>query len=101
MKRSEIRKAQMRAAAYFERAHIALTPKEIQSIEVADFGLNDLEHTGLELITYVNTDRVCAKEMVLFPGQTCPQHRHPTVNGRPGKEETFRCRMGTDHSGLP
>ena len=33
--------------------------------------------------------------MVLFPGQTCPQHRHPTVNGRPGKEETFRCRMGT------
>ena len=95
MKRSEIRKAQMRAAAYFERAHIALTPKEIQSIEVADFGLNDLEHTGLELITYVNTDRVFAKEMVLFPGQTCPQHRHPTVNGRPGKEETFRCRMGT------
>ena len=97
MKRSEIRKAQMRAAAYFERAHIALTPKEIQSIEVADFGLNDLEHTGLELITYVNTDRVCAKEMVLFPGQTCPQHRHPTVNSRPGKEETFRCRWGVCH----
>ena len=93
MKRSEIRKAQMRAAACFERAHIALTPEEIQSIEVADFGLNDLEHTGLELITYVNTDRVCAKEMVLFPGQTCPQHRHPTVDGHPGKEETFRCRM--------
>lgn len=97
MKRSEIRKAQQRAAEYFAKAHIALTPEEIRSIEVADFGLNDLENTGLQLITYVNTSRVCAKEMVLFPGQTCPQHRHPSVNGQPGKEETFRCRMGTVH----
>ena len=50
---------------------------------------------GLELIVYVNTDRVCAKEMVLFPGQTCPEHWHVATNGMPGKEETFRCRYGT------
>ena len=31
----------------------------------------------------------------MWPRQTCPQHRHPTVDGRPGKEETFRCRWGT------
>jgi D-lyxose ketol-isomerase len=49
----------------------------------------------LQLLTYVNTDRYCAKELVLFPGQTCPEHRHPPVGGAPGKMETFRCRWGT------
>ena len=32
-----------------------------------------------------------------LPGQTCPEHRHPPSDGRPGKEETFRCRRGTVH----
>ena len=32
--------------------------------------------------------------MVLFPGQTCPEHRHVETDGQPGKEETFRCRYG-------
>ena len=41
---------------------------------------------------YVNTDRVCAKEMVLFPHQACPEHRHIGTDGAPGKEETFRYR---------
>ena len=49
---------------------------------------------GLEVLVYVNTNRVCAKELVMFPGQTCPEHLHPTKNGVPGKEETFRCRWG-------
>jgi len=56
--------------------------------------LEDLYNQGLQIITYVNTQRVCAKEMVLLPGQTCPEHRHPDINGNPGKEETFRCRYG-------
>ena len=30
----------------------------------------------------------------MLPRQTCPEHWHPTINGRPGKEETFRCRWG-------
>jgi D-lyxose ketol-isomerase len=72
-----------------------LTPEEAAKIEVADMGLGELEATGLELVVYVNTERVCAKELVLFPGQTCPEHRHPPINGEPGKEETFRCRWGT------
>lgn len=83
------------ALDYYKKAGIVLTPQEEACIEVADFGLNDQEHTGLQLLTYVNTDRVCAKEMVLFPGQTCPEHYHPGVNGQPGKEETFRCRWGS------
>jgi len=94
MKRSEFINAQQRAAEIFEKANIILTEAEKANIEIADFGLNDLENTGLEIVTYVNTDRVCAKELAMFPHQTCPQHRHPTVNGQPGKEETFRCRWG-------
>ena len=38
-----------------------------------------------------------AKELVLFPGQTCAEHRHPPVGDSPGKEETFRCRRGVVH----
>jgi D-lyxose ketol-isomerase len=95
LSQTEVDHARRRAAELFARANLAITPTELARIEVADFGLADLERTGLQLITYVNTDRYCAKELVLFPGQTCPEHRHPPVGGEPGKMETFRCRWGT------
>src|ERR1043166_5275538 len=75
-------------------AGIVLTPLEREQIEIADFGLGRLEEVGLQIVVYVNTDRVCAKELVLFPHQRCPEHRHPPVDGEPGKEETFRVRRG-------
>lgn len=89
-----MKKSKCRAIEYFEKANIVLTEKEKENIEISDMGLNDLEQTGLQLVVYINTDRVCAKEMVLFPRQTCPEHKHPDRNGMPGKEETFRCRYG-------
>jgi D-lyxose ketol-isomerase len=94
MKRSEVSKAQERALAMLMSSGIALTDHEIMQIEVAGFGLGELDIQGLELITYVNTDRYCAKELVLFPRQTCPEHLHPSIGGEPGKMETFRCRSG-------
>ncbi len=84
-----------RAANMLEANGFVITPEERANVEVADFGLNDLENTGLEIIVYINTDRCCAKELVMFPGQTCPEHYHPAIDGVPGKEETFRCRWGT------
>ena len=90
-----------RASQMLERAGIVLTPEERAHFEVADFGLGELEKTGLEIITYVNTDRVCAKELVMLPYQTCSEHRHPTVGARLGKEETFRCRWGTVYLYVP
>lgn len=90
----ELSRARDRTRQYLERAGIVLTRTESANIEVADFGLGQLEIIGLELVTYVNTARCCAKELVLFPRQTCPEHRHPPVGSDPGKEETFRCRMG-------
>jgi D-lyxose ketol-isomerase len=89
--------ARERAAAMLAAAGIVLTPAERDGIEVADFGLGRLEEIGLQLVVYVNTERVCAKELVLFAGQTCPEHRHPPVGDEPGKEETFRCRQGIVH----
>jgi len=94
IKRSEVRRLQERAAEMIRRAGIVLTDKERGQIEVAEFGLGEVENTGLELVVYVNTDRYCAKELVLLPRQTCPEHRHPPVAGESGKMETFRCRWG-------
>ena len=91
---AELREAQAYAARELEAAGVVLTPEERAAIEVADFGLSRLQEVGLQLLVYVNTDRYCAKELVLFPGQTCPEHRHPPFDGTPGKEETFRCRRG-------
>lgn len=92
--RSQVTQAQERAAVMLDRVGIRLTEDERAHIEIAEFGLGELERTGLELVVYVNTDRYCAKELVLFPRQTCPEHLHPPVDGEPGKMETFRCRAG-------
>src|SRR5258708_5618924 len=85
---------QQKAKAALEKAGIVLTREEARQIEIADFGLGEFEQTGLAVVIYINTARVCAKELILLPGQTCPEHLHPPVNGEPGKEETFRCRKG-------
>lgn len=96
MKRSVYNEARAKALEMYEKAHIVLTDAEKAGVEVADFGLNDLWNTGLQIVTYVNTELCCAKEMVLFPGQTCPEHRHAPLmeKGYAGKEETFRVRYG-------
>ena len=92
--REEQRAAQSYAAAELAACGIVLTDAERDAIEVADFGLSRLREEGLMVLVYVNTDRYCAKELVLYPGQACPEHRHPPFDGGPGKEETFRCRRG-------
>ncbi len=99
--KEQLIQARSRAREMLANAGIVITPEESENIEVADFGLNELESTGLELVVYVNTERVCAKELVLFPRQTCPEHRHPPVAGEPGKEETFRCRWGQVYLYIP
>jgi D-lyxose ketol-isomerase len=94
---AEVEDTRRRAAEILARAGIVLTPNERATIEIADFGLSRIEELGLEVVTYINTDRTCAKELVLFPYQTCPEHRHPPFERTPGKEETFRCRAGLVH----
>ena len=93
----ELRRRQREALSLFKKAGIHLTASERRTIEIADFGLNAFTETGLGVLVYVNTHRCCAKELAMWPGQTCPQHRHPPVGDDPGKEETFRCRWGRVH----
>jgi D-lyxose ketol-isomerase len=92
--RGEFKQQQEHIASALSALGIVITPEERGNLEVADFGLGDFVRQGLGLITYVNTTRCCAKELVMLPFQTCPQHRHPPVEGGPGKEETFRVRSG-------
>jgi D-lyxose ketol-isomerase len=102
MKATLVKSMQKKALAILREAGIALTKEETQNIEVADFGLNDIENIGLELVMYENNDRYCAKELVLMPGQICPEHRHPALSKtNPGKRETFRCRRGTVYLYVP
>jgi D-lyxose ketol-isomerase len=95
MKREEVERIQAEAASLLKEANIAFTEIEAKSMEVADFGLDDIRNVGLEIIVYENNDRYCAKELILLPRQMCPQHRHPKVDEHnSGKRETFRCRRG-------
>ena len=57
MNKEQVQAARLRALEYFRKAGIVLTEEERNNIEVADFGLGELESTGLELITYINTNR--------------------------------------------
>lgn len=92
--KEEIKRRQTEAYDLFRKAGLVITPAERDHIEIADFGLSEFEKTGLGVLVYVNTRRCCAKELALWPRQTCPEHRHPDIGGEPGKEETFRCRWG-------
>lgn len=94
MKREVYENQVKKALEYYEKAGIVLSDAEKKNIEVVDFEIGIVDKVGLQLLTYINTERVCAKEMVLLPGQTCPEHKHVPTDGREGKEETFRCRYG-------
>ena len=95
-------KLQNRALAFLTKAGITITPKEHRQIEVADFGLNEIDNVGLEIVVYENNDRYCAKELVMFPRQICPEHCHPPLSRQNiGKQETFRCRWGEVYLYVP
>ena len=89
MKREKVLEMEKRAREFYKKAGIIVRKDE--PVEVSDFGLDDIENIGLQLCVYINTERVCAKEMVLFPHQTCPEHKHIDTDENQGKEETFRC----------
>ena len=40
-----------RTVAFFKKANIVITDEEKERIELADLGLNDPLHTGLQLLT--------------------------------------------------
>ncbi len=102
MTTTEVRRRQRQAAAMLRQAGVVITRREAAAIEAADCGLGDFERIGLGVLVYVNTERCCAKELVLRPRQTFPEHRHPPIDAtNRGKEETFRCRWGIVYLYVP
>jgi len=89
------------AKSLIHQAGITITDAEWTALELADFGLDNLEQEGLEIIVYENNDRYCAKELILVPHQTCPEHSHPNLESIAGKRETFRCRFGEVYLYVP
>jgi D-lyxose ketol-isomerase len=92
--RSELESARERAMKMLERAGVVARPDELETIEVADFGLSELEQAGIQILTLVDTEKIAAKVLVSFPYQMEPEHRHPRLGDYPGKEETIRCQWG-------
>jgi D-lyxose ketol-isomerase len=90
----EFEAAKIKAAQMIKEAGLFLTPEEEAKIDVADFGLSNLQKEGIQILTYFATDRISAKILVLFPNQTEPEHWHPPVDEDPGKEEHIRAISG-------
>ena len=95
LKKEDYDRLKAAAAEYFKR-FIAVTEKEMSAFQVAEYDLGCVDTIGLELIEYVNTERCCAKELVLLPGQICPEHRHPASlrRGRQGGNLPLPLRHG-------
>lgn len=92
--RSEQELARKRAAEILAKAGLAVRQDEIDQMEVADFGLGELQQSGAQIVTLVDTEKIAAKLLVLLPNQTEPEHKHPPLGDYPGKEETIRCEWG-------
>jgi D-lyxose ketol-isomerase len=73
---------------------VIIRQEEIAQMEVADFGLDELAHSGAQILTLVSTEQIAVKLIVLLPEQTLPEHTHPSVGDYAGKEETLRCVWG-------
>ena len=82
---------------------IVVRDEEIDQIEVADVGLGELVTTGLQILTFVSTQWIGAKLLILRPYQFFPQHRHPpsSTEDYPGKEEIFRGLWGEAYLYVP
>jgi D-lyxose ketol-isomerase len=93
--KQEFVKAQQEAGDMMRKAGLVITQKEIEKMDVADFGLSDLRNEGAQILTFFCTERVAAKVIALFPNQTEPEHWHTSVGEDPGKEETLRIISGT------
>ena len=99
--KKEFKEAQQRAAEMIRESGITITEEEANKIEVVDFGLSHLEKEGAQILTLVNTERISAKVIALFPNQTEPEHWHQPVGEDPGKEETIRVVEGTVYFYIP
>ena len=95
LKRSDEKKLREKAKLMIRETGLPITEQELDSIDVADFGLSHPEQEGAQILTLFATERISTKLIVLFPGQNLPEHWHPPVGNDPGKEEIIRGLYGS------
>lgn len=99
--RKQLIQAQNKTARFLTKVGIVINKEEKNRIEVVDHGFGYHQPIRAQILVYINTKRYCAKEIILFPRQIVPEHRHPRLKNKKkrsigaGKQETFRCRWGT------
>lgn len=79
---------------------MVITEAEWRNNRFGDFHLNFYE-VGMWCINYFNTECLCGWELIMFYGQTCPEHRHPPLENYPSKLEIFRCHWGKVYIYVP
>jgi D-lyxose ketol-isomerase len=99
--KSELKESCEKAIRMIEASGIILTESDKNKITAADFGLNNLQKEGIQILTMFDTERVAGKILVLFPYQTEPEHWHPAVGDDPGKEEIIRAISGDLYFYIP
>jgi hypothetical protein len=70
MKQADVERLQAEAAEFLRKANIAFTEQERKSIEIADFGLNDVRNVGLEIVA-----RCVPNTVILLSGRQTPESR--------------------------
>lgn len=95
IKRSIYEKAKKDAATLIKNAGVVISKKEIDDMDIADFGLSDLYTEGAQILSLYDTEKITGRVIALFPYQTEPEHWHIAVNNLEGKEETIRIISGT------
>ena len=91
---SERELACKRAREILAKTGVVVRQEELDKMEVTDFGLSELEQSGAQIVTLVDTDKIAAKLLIMLPYQTEPEHTHPRIDDYAGKEETVRCEWG-------
>jgi D-lyxose ketol-isomerase len=92
--RSEFEAAHKRVKEILSKAGVVVHNDEIEQMEIVDFSLSELDLSGAQIITLVDTESIAVKLLVLFPNQTEPEHKHPPLGDYIGKEEIIRCEWG-------
>ena len=92
--RQQFSLAQQRGMDLLRRCGVFIKDEEFGMIDVADFGLGDLEHFGAQILTLVNTEQIAVKLIAMTPFQILPEHWHPKIGEYQGKEEILRVAWG-------
>lgn len=103
LKRSEWYKNREWAWNFIKDTGFHVNNREYHNISVVDLGLNELDTTGLIILTLFETEWVGAKLLIMKPYQFFPQHRHPPLRneGFPGKTEVIRGYWGNFYLIVP